>query len=98
MQVFMVICEWKDYDHIQDCPVTNMDWKVFRKKREAVDFISATFKDQPYYAEGVRPDLARLMETFEPERISGNFRCLELPSWLIGGTSWSAAISEETID
>lgn len=99
MQVFMVICEYEK--EVQANQWQNqMDWKVFRKKKDAVNFIRETFEGQPYYEEEVRPDLAQIMERFEPARISGHFNCLELPSWLIGAEdgSWSATISEETLD
>jgi hypothetical protein len=99
----MVMCEWQ-----QDIQAgsgafdreTQMDWKVFYQKEQALKFVKETFEDFEFYDTEVRAGLQLIQESFEPQSFHDGYRNLDLPSWIIGSyeTGWSATISIEELE
>ena len=97
IEIFVALCEWETEES------RNMDWCVTLSKRDAVDFISRTYIEQPYYSD-VKNGIREILETDDPRCLSEGFSCLEAPSWIIGDlgnegecNGWSATISKEPL-
>ena len=103
MNVYMVICDrYKHGGLLASRASLITDWTVCLSKQAAVDFIAEFFEAEVFYDADVVPALRKILETDEPQSLSKGLRCLEAPSWLIGGEhgryTWSAAVSIETLD